>query len=64
MTDYDAAVNTIGSKVEQLTAAEIDDLMNEKNRQAGVTALSTEEYFASESGKANHSAGLYEITKF
>jgi hypothetical protein len=60
-TDYDATVARIQKKVEKFTSSEIDELMNEQYRQAGCVPQTKEEYFASESGKANYSAGLYEI---
>jgi len=63
LKDFNAITSYIQAKVEKYAAAEIDELMNEKHRQAGCIALSTEEYFASESGKANYAAGLYEVKK-
>ncbi|KAH7323210.1 CoA-transferase family III domain-containing protein [Stachybotrys elegans] len=64
VADLDTAVARIQEKVEQFTSTNIDDLMNEEYKQAGCIALTKEEYFSSESGKANYDAGLYEIKKF
>ncbi|KAM0346740.1 hypothetical protein ACHAP4_011652 [Fusarium culmorum] len=64
ITQFDAAVARIQGKVEQFDSADIDYLMNEKYKQAGCIPLTKEEYFSSESGKANYDAGFYEITKW
>ncbi|KAF5711627.1 alpha methylacyl racemase [Fusarium mundagurra] len=63
VTDFDVGVARIQERVGSFAAEEIDNLMNEKHRQAGCIPLSKEEYFSSASGKANHDAGLYEITR-
>ncbi|KAH7024757.1 CoA-transferase family III domain-containing protein [Microdochium trichocladiopsis] len=63
-TDFDTCVGRIQEKVLQHESGELDELMNEKHRQAGCVGLSMEEYFASESGRANHKAGLYELSHF
>lgn len=49
--------------VGQHDSGELDDLMNEKFRQAGTIAWSTGEYFASEHGRANQHVGLYELQR-
>jgi hypothetical protein len=64
VTDFESGVAILQGKVEQFTSTELDDLMNEKFRQAGCVALSKEEYFASESGKATYKSGFYKITTF
>ncbi|KAM0367794.1 hypothetical protein ACHAPY_011639 [Fusarium culmorum] len=64
ITQFDAAVARIQGKVEQFDSADIDHLMNEKYKQAGCIPLTKEEYFSSESGKANYDAGFYEMTKW
>jgi hypothetical protein len=63
VTDFDVGVARIQERVGNFAAEEIDNLMNEKHRQAGCIPLSKEEYFSSPSGKANHYAGLYELTR-
>ena len=63
ITEFDAAVARIQGKVEQFDSADIDHLMNEKLKQAGCIPLTKEEYFNSESGKANYNAGFYETVK-
>jgi hypothetical protein len=60
---YESVVERIQAKVSQHTAAELDELMNGKYKQAGTIAWSSEEYFASEHGQANGKTGLYEISK-
>lgn len=55
------AVKPYAVKVAELAAAEIDELMNGKNRQAGTICYSAEEYLASEHGRANAHVGLYEL---
>ncbi|KJK67266.1 CoA-transferase family III [Aspergillus parasiticus SU-1] len=56
------AISVIQERVQQLTATDLDELMNEKYRQAGTICYSTEEYKASEHGKANANVGLYELS--
>ncbi|KAF8970327.1 CoA-transferase family III domain-containing protein [Flammula alnicola] len=48
-------------KILEYTAAEIETMMNDQHRQAGTTCWSTEEYKASEHGKANAHVGLFEV---
>ncbi|KAE8142912.1 CoA-transferase family III domain-containing protein [Aspergillus pseudotamarii] len=55
------ALSTIQERVQQHTAADLDELMNEKYRQAGTICYSTDEYKASDHGKANAHVGLYEL---
>ncbi|OOO07739.1 L-carnitine dehydratase/bile acid-inducible protein F [Aspergillus oryzae] len=55
------AISVIQERVQQLTAEDLDELMNEKYRQAGTICYSTDEYKASEHGKANANVGLYEL---
>ncbi|KAL2755430.1 hypothetical protein ACRALDRAFT_1076935 [Sodiomyces alcalophilus JCM 7366] len=50
--DHDAIVETIESKVKQFTIEELEDL-NTKNRQAGIPALTYEDFCATPHGKAN-----------
>ncbi|ROT35156.1 CoA-transferase family III [Sodiomyces alkalinus F11] len=50
--DHDAIVETIESKVRQLTVEELEEL-NAKNRQAGIPALQYDTFCATPHGKAN-----------
>jgi hypothetical protein len=52
----------IQDRVLEFDSQELDLLMNEKYRQAGTICLSTEEFKASEHGKANADIGLYELS--
>ncbi|KAF8996236.1 CoA-transferase family III domain-containing protein [Cyathus striatus] len=45
----------------QYGAFELDELMNNKYRQAGTICWSSDEYFDSEHGRANAHVGLYEL---
>ncbi|KAJ6030557.1 uncharacterized protein N7446_000378 [Penicillium canescens] len=56
------ATQLIQNHVLQHNSHELDSLMNETYRQAGTICLTTEEYVASDHGKANANAGLYELT--
>lgn len=60
---YGKAFDRIQKKVFEHDAAELDELMNEKYRQAGTIAYTVDEYFSTESGKANGSVGLYELSQ-
>ncbi|KAI1482857.1 CoA-transferase family III [Daldinia eschscholtzii] len=60
---YDSVVERIQKAVSRHDSAELDKLMNEKFRQAGTIAWSSDEYFASEHGQASGKVGLYETTK-
>ena len=48
-------------KTLEIDATALDTLMNDVHRQAGTTAYTSEEYFASEHGRANSHVGLYEL---
>ncbi|KAI8297908.1 Succinyl-CoA--L-malate CoA-transferase beta subunit [Colletotrichum sp. SAR11_59] len=58
---YDAVVERFAKVVAQYNWKELDELLNEKNKHEGSIAWSSQEYFASEQGKAVAHVGLYEI---
>jgi hypothetical protein len=60
---YDSVVDRIQGVVSQWDSKDIDHTMNEKYRQAGTIAWTSEEYFASEHGQESGKVGLYEIVK-
>lgn len=60
---YDSVVERFQNAISQINSTDLDDLLNEKHRQAGTVALSSDEYFASEHGQASGKVGLYEIAK-
>ncbi|GAP93263.1 hypothetical protein SAMD00023353_11600010 [Rosellinia necatrix] len=60
---YDSVVDRIQAKVSQFDAAELDELMNEQCKQAGTVAWTSDEYFASEHGRAGGRVGLYEVSR-
>jgi crotonobetainyl-CoA:carnitine CoA-transferase CaiB-like acyl-CoA transferase len=60
---YDSVVKKIQSVVEQIDSKDLDHLMNEKFRQAGTIAWSSEEFFNSEHGKACEKISLYELDR-
>lgn len=60
---YDDVVQRIQKAVSEHNSTELDELMNEKYRQAGTIAYTSAEYFASEHGKAAGQAGLFEISR-
>ncbi|KAI1466673.1 CoA-transferase family III [Daldinia caldariorum] len=60
---YDTVVERIQNAVAQFDAAELDELMNEKFRQAGTMAWSSGEYFISQHGQACGNTGLYETAR-
>ncbi|KAI8961389.1 CoA-transferase family III [Daldinia sp. FL1419] len=60
---YDSVVERIQKVVSRFDSAELDELVNEKFRQAGTIARTSDEYFASEHGQAAGKVGLYETTK-
>ncbi|TDZ62087.1 Succinyl-CoA--L-malate CoA-transferase beta subunit [Colletotrichum trifolii] len=60
---YDSVVERFKNLVAKYDYQEFDELINNKARQAGVIAWSSEDYFASEQGKACSKVGLYEILK-
>ncbi|KAF3920777.1 hypothetical protein ABW20_dc0104811 [Dactylellina cionopaga] len=59
----ESAVERIQKAVSQIDSQILDELMNEKYRQAGTVAHTTEEYLNSPHGQANSGVGLYEISK-
>ncbi|PPQ87052.1 hypothetical protein CVT25_000024 [Psilocybe cyanescens] len=61
VADYTRGCEIYQSKISELTAKELDTLMNDQYRQAGTICWSTEEYKASEHGKANAHVGLFEV---
>ncbi|KAF9893695.1 hypothetical protein FE257_009863 [Aspergillus nanangensis] len=61
-SSYDSIISRIQTQVQQHTANHLDTLLNDQYRQAGTIAHSVDEYLASEHGRANRHAGLYEIT--
>ncbi|KXT01944.1 hypothetical protein AC578_2565 [Pseudocercospora eumusae] len=61
--DYDSAVKRFQDVVGQWNSKDLDELMNEKYRQAGTICWSKDEFFQTEHGKANAHVGLYEIQK-
>ncbi|KAI0393162.1 CoA-transferase family III [Xylariaceae sp. FL0594] len=60
---YETVIARLQAKVAQFTAAELDQMMNEQYKQAGTVAWTSEEYFASEQGRANSHVGLYDISR-
>ena len=60
---YDTVVERIQAKVATHDSAELDVLMNEQYKQAGTIAWSSDEFWASEHGKANKHVSLYELQK-
>lgn len=60
---YETVVERIQTEVSQLDAAELDEFMNEKYKQAGTIAWTSEEYFVSEHGQQSGRIGLYELSK-
>ncbi|KAF9880411.1 hypothetical protein CkaCkLH20_02365 [Colletotrichum karsti] len=60
---YDAVVERFAKVVGQYNWKDLDELLNEKHRQSGVIAWSSDEYFASEQGKAVQNIGLYELNQ-
>ncbi|EME46193.1 hypothetical protein DOTSEDRAFT_70246, partial [Dothistroma septosporum NZE10] len=59
--EYESVSNRFQEIVREFDSQELDALMNDKFRQAGTIAYSTEEFQATEHGKANKHVGLYEI---
>ncbi|KAI9932539.1 hypothetical protein ASPWEDRAFT_100847 [Aspergillus wentii DTO 134E9] len=55
------AMDVVQERVQQFTAEELDRIMNEKYHQAGTICHSTDEFKATEHGKANAHVGLYEL---
>ena len=60
---YDSVVERIQGVVSKIDSADLDDLSNEKYKQAGTIAYSVDEFQASEHGKANAHIALYELHK-
>ncbi|TQN64862.1 Succinyl-CoA--L-malate CoA-transferase beta subunit [Colletotrichum shisoi] len=60
---YDTVFERIQKVVSQMDSRDLDELLNEKAKQSGTVAMSSDEYFASEQGQANSKAGLFEINK-
>lgn len=58
---YDSVCASIQDVVKDIDSATLDHLMNEEYKQAGTIAWSTDEFKASEHGKANAHVGLYEL---
>jgi hypothetical protein len=54
---------SIQKSVLKFEAEPLDLLMNSQYRQAGTIPYSSEEYFASDHGRANSNVGLYELTR-
>lgn len=60
---FEAAVGRIADRVSSFGAAELDELMNLRYRQAGTVVLTASEYFASDHGKQSGRVGLYELAR-
>ena len=60
---YDSVVERIQGVVENIDSATLDELMNDRYKQAGTIAWSVEEFLNSEHGKANDHVGLYDLFK-
>jgi hypothetical protein len=60
---YDDAVQRIQKVVEQIDSKDLDELMNEKYKQAGTICWTKDEFIKSEHGKANAHVGLYGLDK-
>ena len=60
---YDSVVERIQGAVVKHDSGPLDQLMNEKYKQAGTIAHSVEEFHASEHGKANDHIALYDLHK-
>ncbi|KAF2753061.1 CoA-transferase family III [Pseudovirgaria hyperparasitica] len=58
---YEQTLANLQSAVSTFDSAALDELMNEKYRQAGTICYSSEEFFASAHGKANAHVALYEL---
>ncbi|KAK2772124.1 putative alpha methylacyl-CoA racemase [Colletotrichum kahawae] len=59
----ESVVHRFQNVVSRLDSAALDELMNEKHRQAGTIAYTADEYLASEQGQQCAKVGLYEILK-
>ena len=60
---YDTVVDRIQGVVKTHNSSSLDELMNEKYKQAGTIAWTTDEFLKSEHGKANDHVGLYSLIK-
>jgi hypothetical protein len=60
---YESVIERYQDAVSQFESTFLDDLMNEKYRQAGTIVLSSDEYFATEQGRQCGKIGLYECFK-
>lgn len=60
---YDSVVEKIQGVVKTHNSVSLDNLMNEKYKQAGTIAWTTDEFLKSEHGKANDHVGLYDLIK-
>ncbi|KAL2882672.1 hypothetical protein SGCOL_001879 [Colletotrichum sp. CLE4] len=60
---YESVYERTQKVIAEMDSKDLDALLNDKTRQSGTVALSSDEYFASEHGKANSNVGLYEIAK-
>ncbi|TKA33944.1 hypothetical protein B0A54_15124 [Friedmanniomyces endolithicus] len=60
---YDSVVERVQNVVAGIDSRELDHRMNEEYKQAGTIAWTTEEFAASEHGKANAHVGLYSLSK-
>jgi len=58
---YEDACKIYQDRIAQLTALDLDILMNDTHRHAGTICWSKEEYANSEHGKANAHVGLFEV---
>ncbi|KAK2017372.1 CoA-transferase family III [Colletotrichum eremochloae] len=61
--NYETVFERIQNVVSKMDSKDLDELLNEKYKQAGTVAWSSDEYFASEHGQANSRAGLFEIKR-
>jgi hypothetical protein len=60
---YDSVVEKLQKVISGWDSKDIDHTMNEKFRQAGTIAWTTEEYFASDHGQKAGEVALYELIK-
>ena len=59
--DFETVYRPYQETVKQYTAAELDDLLNEKLKLSGTVAWSTDEYLASQHAKANAENQLWNV---
>ncbi|KAI0132401.1 CoA-transferase family III domain-containing protein [Xylariales sp. AK1849] len=60
---FDQVTTRLQDRVAQFNALELDELMNERYRQAGTIASTSKSYLASEHGKESGKIGLYEVIR-